>query len=99
MIVITTKDHALHDPAVMAPMADGRPFYYRAARAEQLLGAVNKLGLPTELAPDHGLAPIAAVHDKGYIEFLETSYARAQSTPLAGPAIRPGAYAGGPLMR
>ena len=29
-------------------MADGRPFYDRAARAEQLLSAVNKLGLPTE---------------------------------------------------
>jgi len=99
MIVITTKDHALHDPAIMAPLADGRPFYDRAARAEQLLSAVNKLGLPTEGAPDHGLAPIAAVHDKGYIEFLETSYARAQSTALAGPALRPGAYAVRPLQR
>lgn len=99
MIVITTKDHALHDPAVMAPMADGRPFYDRATRAEQLLSAVNKLGLPTEAAPDHGLAPIAAVHDRGYLEFLETSFARWQSTTQAGPAVRPGAYAVRPLQR
>lgn len=71
MIVITTSDHVLHDPASMAPMADGRPFYDRAARAEQLLSAVQKLGLPTEPAPDHGLAPIAAIHDRGYLDFLD----------------------------
>jgi acetoin utilization deacetylase AcuC-like enzyme len=93
MIVITTSDHALHDPAIMAPLPDGRPFYDRADRAEQLLGAVKRLGLPTEAAPDHGLAPIAAVHDAGYLDFLETSFARWQSTAQAGPAVRPGAYA------
>jgi acetoin utilization deacetylase AcuC-like enzyme len=54
---------------------------------------VDKLGLPKEAAPDHGLAPIAAIHDRGYLEFLETSFAQWQSTNLAGPAIRPGAYA------
>jgi acetoin utilization deacetylase AcuC-like enzyme len=99
MIVITTNDHALHDPATMAPLPDGRPFYDRAARAEQLLGAVKKLGLPTEAASDHGLAPIAAIHDRGYLDFLETSFARWQSTALAGPAVRPGAYAVRHLQR
>ncbi len=99
MIVITTSDHALHDPATMAPLPDGRPFYDRAARAEQLLGAVKKLGLPTEAAPDHGLAPIAAIHDRGYLDFLETSFVRWQSTTQAGPAVRPGAYAVRHLQR
>src|SRR3974390_2928767 len=98
MIVITTKDHALHDPATMAPLPDGRPFYDRAARAEQLLSAVNKLGLPTEPAPDHGLAPIAAIHDRGYIDFLETSFARWQSTTQAGTAGTAGAHRGGHLQ-
>jgi acetoin utilization deacetylase AcuC-like enzyme len=99
MIVITTPDHALHDPATMAPLPDGRPFYDRAARAEQLLGAVNKLNLPTTPAPDHGLAPIAAIHDAGYLEFLETSHARWQTTPLAGAVVRPGAFAVRHLQR
>jgi len=99
MIVITTSDHILHDPATMAPLPDGRPFYDRATRAEELLGAVNRLGLPTESASDHGLAPIAAVHDRGYIEFLETSFERWQSTALAGPAVRPGSFAVRPLQR
>ena len=93
MIVITTSDHVLHDPATMAPLADGRPFYDRAVRVQELMRTVDKLGLPKEAAPDHGLAPIAAIHDPGYLQFLETSYAQAQSTTLAGPALRPGAYA------
>jgi acetoin utilization deacetylase AcuC-like enzyme len=99
MIVVTTSDHVLHDPASMAPLADGRPFYDRAVRVQQLLSAVDKLGLPTEAAPDYGLAPIAVIHDRGYLEFLETSFARWQSTALAGPAVRPGAYAVRHLQR
>ena len=99
MIVITTNAHAAHDPAVMAPSPSGRPFYDRAARVEQLLGAVNRLGLPTALAPDHGMAPIAAVHDAGYLHFLETAFARWQATPFAGPAVRATSYAVRPMQR
>jgi acetoin utilization deacetylase AcuC-like enzyme len=93
MIVITTDAHAAHDPAAMAPSPSGRPFYDRAERYGQLLGAVNRLGLPTASAPDHGIAPIAAVHDAGYLQFLETAFERWQATPLAGPAVRAGSYA------
>ncbi len=93
MIVITTDAHAAHDPATMAPSPSGRPFYDRAARIEQLLGAVHKLGLQTTPAPDHGMAPIAAVHDPGYLHFLETAFERWQETPWAGPAVRAFGYA------
>src|SRR5262245_36177461 len=41
MIVITTDAHAAHDPATMAPSPSGRPFYDRAVRVDQLLGAVH----------------------------------------------------------
>jgi acetoin utilization deacetylase AcuC-like enzyme len=99
MIVITTNAHAAHDPAVMAPSPSGRPFYDRAARVEQLLGAVNRLGLPTTLASDHGMAPIAAVHDAGYLHFLETAFERWQATPLAGSAVRATSYAVRPMQR
>ena len=84
---------AAHDPATMAPSPSGRPFYDRAARVDQLLGAVRRLGLPTTPAPDHGVAPIAAVHDAGYLHFLETVFERWQETPLAGPAVRAFGYA------
>src|SRR5450755_516769 len=85
MIVITTSAHTAHDPDIMAPTPGGRPFYDRASRVDQLLGAVNKLKLQTVSAPDHGMAPIAAVHDAGYLHFLETAFSRWQATPLAGP--------------
>ena len=93
MIVITTSAHVAHDPDTMAPTPGGRPFYDRAARVEQLLVAVSRLGLPTAPAPDHGMASIAAVHDAGYLHFLETAFSRWQATPMAGPAVRPFAYA------
>ncbi len=93
MIVITTSAHAAHDPATMAPSPSGRPFYDRAARVDQLLGAVRRLGLPTTPAPDHGMAPIAAIHDAGYLHFLATAFERWQATPLAGPAVRTFGYA------
>ena len=59
----------------------------------------TRLGLPTTPAPDHGLAPIAAVHDAGYLHFLETAFERWQSTPLAGPAVRAFGYAVRPMQR
>jgi acetoin utilization deacetylase AcuC-like enzyme len=93
MIVITTEAHAAHDPATMAPSPSGRPFYDRAARVEQLLKAVKRLELPTIVAPDHGVAPIAAVHDAGYLHFLETAFDRWQETTLAGPVVRTFGYA------
>ena len=39
------------------------------------------------------MAPIAAVHDAGYLHFLETAFARWQETPLAGPVVRTYGYA------
>lgn len=39
------------------------------------------------------MAPIAAVHDAGYLVFLETVFARWQETPLAGPVVRTFGYA------
>ena len=45
------------------------------------------------------MAPIAAVHDAGYLHFLETAFARWQATPLAGPAVRATSYAVRPMQR
>lgn len=93
MIVITTDAHAAHDPEAIAPSPSGRIFYDRPARVDQLLAAVRRLGLTTTPAPDHGMAPIAAVHDAGYLQFLQTAYERWQSSPYAGPAVRAFGYA------
>jgi acetoin utilization deacetylase AcuC-like enzyme len=99
MIVVTTLAHTAHDPETMAPLPDGRPFFDRVARAEQLLAAVERLGLPMVEAPDHGLAPAAAVHDAGYLAFLATAWQRWEAEAVGGPAVRAGAYAVRPLAR
>jgi len=46
------------------------------ARYEVLLAAAARVGEPRE-AEDHGIAPIAAVHDTGYLELLRTGFSRA----------------------
>jgi acetoin utilization deacetylase AcuC-like enzyme len=46
------------------------------ARYHVLLDAAAKVGEPLE-AQDHGLQPIAAVHDAGYLELLRTGFSRA----------------------
>ena len=97
MIVVSSGRHAQHDPATMALSPEGRPYFEVAARFEQLSKAVERLKLETVFPPDHGMAPIAAVHDAGYLHFLETCFARWQSTPRAGPAVRASFYAVRPL--
>jgi acetoin utilization deacetylase AcuC-like enzyme len=92
MIVITT-DHAAHDPDRFTTPADGRPYWETPARADALLAALRAGGLTTQPASDHGLAPIARVHDAGYLTFLETAFTRWQALPGTGPILRAQAYA------
>ncbi|WP_347709232.1 hypothetical protein [Stakelama marina] len=79
----------LHNGALVA-------YSEAAERAEAIASAVGA----TELPADHGEAPILAVHDAGYVDFLKTAFDRWQaagrrdSLCLAGgraPPARPGA--------
>jgi acetoin utilization deacetylase AcuC-like enzyme len=92
MIVITT-DHAAHDPDRFTQPGDTRPYWEVPARANALLGALLAGGLTTKPAGNHGLEPIARVHDGGYISFLQAAFARWQAVPSAGPILRAAAYA------
>ena len=92
MIVITT-DHAAHDPDRFTTPNDTRRYWEVPARAEALLNAVQAAGLATRAAQDHGLSPIARVHDADYLAFLQTAFARWQAMPNALPILRPAAYA------
>src|SRR4051812_30539979 len=87
MIVITT-DHAAHDPDRFTTPADARRYWEVPARADALLGAFRAAGLVTRPAGDHGLAPIARVHDAGYLAFLEAAFARWQALAGSGPIMR-----------
>ena len=72
MIVITT-DHAAHDPDRFTLAGDVRRYWEIPARADALLGALRAGGLATKPAGAHGLGPIARIHDRDYLTFLETA--------------------------
>lgn len=92
MIVITT-DHAAHDPDRFTTPGDARRYWEVPARADALLGAVQKAGLATTPAKDHGLSLIAGIHDPDYLAFLQTAFTRWQALPNSPPILRPAAYA------
>ena len=68
--------HTRHDTTGL--IVDGQPFVTDEvpARAELLLAAVQAAGLGPVAAPkDFGEAPILAVHDAGFLNYLKTAYA------------------------
>ena len=91
MIVINTN-HAAHDPQANAPL-DGRPYWEVPARAEALLAAVRAAGHQVVPNQDHGMEPIARVHDRGYLTFLQEGFERWRQEGGDGPVFRPGAFA------
>jgi acetoin utilization deacetylase AcuC-like enzyme len=73
MHIVYTEQHKLHDPANI--LVEGHPLnsFEVPARAEAILSAVQAAQLGPIVAPtDHGLAPILAVHDADYVQFLRT---------------------------
>ncbi len=93
MITIINPVQAMHDPDALGPMPNGRGYLDVTKRAETLLATINQLGHSVVSAPDHGMAPIAAVHDAGYLEFLRTAFDRFSENPDAGPMLRAWAFA------
>jgi acetoin utilization deacetylase AcuC-like enzyme len=75
MHIIYTERHKRH--ATDAVLFEGRPFDTEElpARVEIILQAVQEAQLGRVSAPvDHGIAPILAVHDAGFVDFLRTVY-------------------------
>jgi len=89
MQVVYSRVHLLHNTDQVE--IEGQPFVTEEVphRAEVLLAAVQAAGLGPVVAPtDHGLAPILAVHEAEYVEFLRTVYARnAAATGRAEPLV------------
>lgn len=76
MDTIYTPRHLAHAPD--KEFLDGElvPVFEKPHRAELILRAVQDAELGATHAPDDfGLAPIARVHDAGYLAFLENAYA------------------------
>ena len=86
-------DQSMHDPqqylrfgAVVAP----KDLPERTAR---LLGALAKHDITPERPAAHGTAPVLAIHDAGFVKFLETAWARWQELPAErGPEVWPSTF-------
>jgi acetoin utilization deacetylase AcuC-like enzyme len=75
MHIVYSEHHKLH--ATDAVWWDGAPFVTEEvpARAEIILSAIQAANLGKIIEPvDHGIEPILAVHDKGYVNYLSTAY-------------------------
>jgi acetoin utilization deacetylase AcuC-like enzyme len=102
MLTIHSEDHRLHFP--QGELNDGElvtPFE-RPSRVEYVLAELRGRGRPAPLAPDPlDMALVSAVHDAGYLAFLETGWdywvasgARGEMIPTCFPV--PGMRRGAP---
>ncbi|SEF55326.1 histone deacetylase family protein [Bosea lathyri] len=85
-------DQSLHDPQQY--MRFGRIVAPKdlPERTAQLLGALKKHGITPEQPAAAGLDPVLAVHDAGFVRFLETIWARWQELPERGPEAWPNTF-------
>jgi len=83
-----SPDHAAHSGN--AEFTEGRylPSFESPVRAERVRAAFEGSGLGNVASPaDRGLAPILAVHDAGYVRFLQTAWQRWTALGRAHPAL------------
>ena len=74
---------ALHAPALELQNGEMVPYAEKAERAAAILQAIG----PTEATIDFGRAPIMAVHDAGYVDFLQSAFARWTEAGRPGDAF------------
>ncbi|MGD8397993.1 MAG: histone deacetylase family protein [Anaerolineae bacterium] len=75
MYTVYSDKHEVHDTSGV--MVEGRPLasFEVPTRADAILSAVRQASLGPIIAPDdHGLEPILAAHDAGYVAFLRGAY-------------------------
>ena len=86
-------DAVLHDPELYVRRGRPIPHPEQASRYAILREAVLGAGHDLREADDHGLDPIRAVHDSGYLAFLAGAWARRGEVPGIGDEILTGSFA------
>ncbi|MEE4300922.1 MAG: histone deacetylase family protein [Pseudomonadales bacterium] len=71
----------LHDPQSYLSRGQMRRPQEVPARSDEILKGLRALGHEILQPDDHGRAPIEAVHDAGYLDFLEHGYRRWHEVP------------------
>src|SRR5207249_1285112 len=94
MISICSADHTLHDAPHEFLNGELIPPYESPARIAILLGALAQARLGP-IAPPRafGLEPVRAVHDPGYLDYLEHAYERWVAAGHTPAAVMPDTFA------
>lgn len=93
MLVLHSPASLKHDPADYFRRGKTVEHPEQARRYTILRDAVDAAGHALREAEDHGLAPISAVHDPRYLDFLSTIWSRRDELPGIGEEILTGHYA------
>ncbi len=70
-----------HDPKSYLSRGQMRAPQEVPARTGRIVAGLRSIGVEIEPATDHGPRPIAAVHDAGYLRFLESAHRRWMAVP------------------
>ncbi len=81
-----------HDPEFRLTHGRVQPNAERAERARLLLDGLERLGLTTEVPPEHQRSALEAVHPARFLDFLETAWERWQALPGAAPEVIPNTF-------
>jgi acetoin utilization deacetylase AcuC-like enzyme len=93
MLVVHSPASPRHDPSEYFRRGAVISHPEQAIRYTILRDAVREAGHETVEAEDHGLDPILAVHDRGYVAFLREAWDRRAEMPGIGPEILTGHFA------
>jgi acetoin utilization deacetylase AcuC-like enzyme len=93
MLILHSPDSLLHDPEKYVRRGETVPHPEQAKRYHVLLDAARGAGHVPELAGDHGLDPILAVHTPGHVEFFQTAWSRRDEWPTKSDEIFTGHFA------
>ncbi|TDR94768.1 histone deacetylase family protein [Enterovirga rhinocerotis] len=93
MLVVHSPASLLHDPSGYFRRGQTVEHPEQARRYSILRDAVAEAGHRLGEPRDHGLAPITAVHDAGYLDLLSTVWSRRAELPGIGEEILTGHFA------
>lgn len=99
MRVFHSPDHIRHFPKSFISRGRVTESPERPERAEVLLGALTAAGHRIEAPTRHGLAPVEAVHDAGYLDFLRSGHRAWQALPGASAEVIPNVHPGRNMAR
>ena len=88
MITIYSEDHRKRDARSELYGGELIPPFEKPARMDYIIQRIHETGLGDIVAPrDFGMDPLLALHDAGYVSFLETCWMEWEAQGLKGEAI------------